>query len=81
MKMGSFGKLKLRKNVQLLIGSMLDLDQEQTKLANYERQAYEQEKLCRSFYVTASILYCPIQYDSIHLNFLRIQTKSCTDGF
>merc|ERR1719201_2446796 len=34
----------LEKNVQLLIGSMLDLDQEQTKLANYERQAVRQQQ-------------------------------------
>lgn len=34
----------MEKNVQLLISSMVDLDQEQQKLANYERQAVRQQQ-------------------------------------
>jgi len=40
----------LEKNIQLLLGSMFDLDQEQTKLANYERQAVKGQQKGRERY-------------------------------
>lgn len=50
----------LEKNIQLLIGSMVDLDQEQTKLANYERQAVKGQQKGRDRYNNRAQLPRPV---------------------